>query len=232
MDAEAGSGDEPVVRSPKSASTPARKSADRHAQLLVDKRSLGAGARVVFLGDSITECWLTDGARSWARFADLLPVNLGLGRDWTEHLLWRVQHGAVDGLAPSLVVLMIGSNNFGHACDERPEWVAAGVSAIVGELRHRLPDARLLLLAVLPRAVPGDPATVLTRVRATNTQLAALADEVRAGFADLGFLFLNERGEVRPDLMPDGQHLSPEGYAEFYAALRPLIDDILATTPG
>lgn len=232
MDDEAGGGTQRVLRSPESASTPVPKSPGRHAELVASTRAVGARARVVFIGDSITEGWLTDGAASWARFADLLPVNLGLGRDWTEHLLWRVQHGAVEGLAPSLVVLMIGSNNFGHASDERPEWVTSGVSAIVGELRHRLPDAQLLVLGVLPRAVPGDPASVPARVRATNALLAALAEQVGADFADLGSLFLDERGEVRPDLMPDGQHLSADGYAAFYAALRPLIDDLQATTHG
>lgn len=198
----------------------------------MDQQAVGSRARVVFIGDSITEGWLTDGAKSWAGFADLLPVNLGLARDWTEHLLWRVQHGAVDGLAPAVVVLMVGSNNFGHASDERPEWVAAGVSAILGELRRRLPDSRLLLLAVLPRRVPGDPVDVPARVRGTNTQLGVVADEMRAGFADLGSLFLDDLGEVRHDWMPDGQHLSAEGYAQFYAGLRPLIDDMLATTSG
>src|SRR5262249_30593632 len=75
----------------------------------------GGAAGVVFLGDSLTSRWATAGKATWDRlFAPLGAVNLGVGEDRVENVLWRVRNGALDGLHPQAVVLLIGTNNLGH----------------------------------------------------------------------------------------------------------------------
>lgn len=127
----------------------------RHEAKLAAK--LGAHPELVWLGDSITQNFERNGPEPWARFAavwerhyaPLRAFNLGFSGDATSHLLWRLQHGEVDGLAPKAAVILIGANNLG-----RLHWPAeddiAGIEAVVTETRRRLPNTRILLLSVLP----------------------------------------------------------------------------------
>lgn len=126
----------------------------RHEKKLEENRQLRAAGRnpqLVFMGDSITEGWEKSGQAVWQRYyAKYDAVALGFGGDHTENLLWRLRHGEVDGLAPKVAVLMIGTNNTGDRHDD-PTATAAGVKAILDELRSRLPHTKVLLLAVFPR---------------------------------------------------------------------------------
>ncbi len=112
---------------------------------------------VVFLGDSITQDWELHGPEAWRDFApvwqrfygDRNAVNLGFKGDTTASLLWRMQHGELDGIQPKLAVIMIGANNLG-----RVHWSAeqtlGGIAAIIADLHRRLPQTRILLLSVFP----------------------------------------------------------------------------------
>lgn len=117
---------------------------------------------VIFLGDSITQGWEVAGKDVWAaNYAKRNAVNFGIGGDRTQHVLWRIKNGNLEGLAnpkqgnaPKLVVLMIGTNNIG--ADSR-EQIADGVIAIVRELQLQLPKTRILVLGVFPRSeLPPD----------------------------------------------------------------------------
>lgn len=112
---------------------------------------------LVWLGDSITENWERTSPYPWANYApiwrrfygDRNAVNMGFMGDTTANVIWRLDHGEVQGLSPSALVLLIGANNFG-----RVHWDAAktlaGVGAIIRILRHKLPTTQILLLGVLP----------------------------------------------------------------------------------
>ena len=110
---------------------------------------------LIFLGDSITHFWTSegywknDGTEVWNKFyGKRNAVNMGVRGDWTQHVLWRLDHGNIDGIAPKLAVLMIGTNPIGV---DPPEDVAEGVKAIVEKLRAKLPQTKVLLLGLLPR---------------------------------------------------------------------------------
>jgi N-acetylglucosamine-6-sulfatase len=173
-------------------------------------------AKVVFLGDSITEHWAYAGKPVWEKhFAGC--ANFGIGGDRTEHILWRIDHGNFDNLKPNLIVLLIGTNNTGHRKDPAAE-TAAGVRAILDRLRTKCPDATILLMAVFPR---GETAT--DPYRAINTQLNALlapmADGSKIIYKDIGSKFLDDKGNAKKDLMPDYLHLSEAGYTIWAEAI-------------
>src|SRR5258708_25934265 len=115
------------------------------------------GIEVLFLGDSITDFWRSEdkqrgGKAIWnANFAPLRAANFGVSADRTQHVLWRIENGELDGLKPKVVVLMIGTNNASLKRDDvMPHNTAAeaveGVTAVVKELRAKLPDSKILLL--------------------------------------------------------------------------------------
>jgi len=177
-------------------------------------------AKVVFLGDSITEHWAYAGKPVWEKhFAGC--ANFGIGGDRTEHILWRIDHGNFDGLKPNLIVLLIGTNNTGHRQDPATE-TAAGVRAILDRLRTKCPDATILMMAVFPRGEKADDS-----LRAINTQLNALlqpmADGTKIIYKDIGSKFLDANGNAKKDLMPDFLHLSEAGYTLWAEAI---IDDV------
>ncbi len=117
-----------------------------HEEFLALAREGTAG--LVFLGDSITAGWKRQQA-IWDRaFGKYQPVNFGIGGDRTQHVLWRIENGELDGIKPKAVVIMIGTNN--SALDSA-EAIARGITRIVETVRAKQPQAKILLLAVFPR---------------------------------------------------------------------------------
>lgn len=187
------------------------------------------GVDVLFLGDSITDGWRRPGPNGgkavWDReLAPLRAANFGIGGDRTQHVLWRIEQGTLEGLRPRVVVLMIGTNNTGFERDgttprNTPAETVAGVSAIVTQLRRRLPEARVLLLAVFPRGERPDHPQRL-QVNEINRGLAPLADGRHVTFLDLGPRFLAVDGTLPAAVMPDFLHPREEGYTRWAAALK------------
>lgn len=184
--------------------------------------------QVVFLGDSITQGWENAGAGVFEEyFGHWRTLNLGFSGDRTENVLWRLQHGAVDNIDPELVVLMIGTNNTGHRQDE-PAWVARGVESILDELTSRLPDSKILMLAIFPRSAEADD---LPRRNNTliNARLRNFADGERVFFHDLNSVFLDRQGNLPEAVMPDLLHPNEHGYRLLARELAPLIDTLINT---
>ncbi len=182
----------------------------RHQSKLAEKSNLDA-CQLVWIGDSITHGWDNTGKEIWdAKYAKYQPLNLGFSGDRTEQVLWRLNHGAVDGISPKVAVIMIGTNNAGHRTDPANE-TAAGVEAIIKELRTRLPKSKLLLLGIFPRgANSDDPLRKLNRI--TNELISKLGDNKQVYFFDIGEKFLNADGTMPTDIMPDLLHPNKKGY--------------------
>lgn len=180
---------------------------------------------VLFIGDSITAFFEQRAPDVWN--TDIAPlgnvVNFGIEGDRTQFLLWRVLHGELDGTNARVVVLMIGTNNLATAT---PANVTRGVAAIVDTVRAKLPDAVVVLNALLPRGKPGD--AVRAKLADVNARLAALADGDRVRWVDPGAAFVDSSGAIQLDLMPDRLHPSPLGYEVWASALRPLLGELLA----
>ena len=183
----------------------------------------GQDVDVLLLGDSITEMWPE------ATLPERLPgrtlANFGIGGDRTENLLWRLQNGAAGQLKPAVVVIMIGVNNFLHRSDS-PEDVYAGVAADVAETRARFPDARVVLLGILPY---GEQAGTPERqqVAAANRLIAGLAQDPQVEFHDIGAAFLQPDGTISAEIMADFLHPTPAGYEVFADQLQPILKPLL-----
>lgn len=179
---------------------------------------------VIFLGDSITQCWTYEGKELWARrYAPMKAANFGIGSDRTEHVLWRVQNGTLEGSSPKVLVLLIGTNNIKR--DTAPQ-IAEGVGAILSEIRARLPGTKVLLLGLFPRAeLPDDPRRV--KVAEVNTHLAKLDDGKAVFFLDLGPKFLKPDGTLSKGVMHDFLHLTTKGYQIWSDEMAPKLAELM-----
>ena len=105
---------------------------------------------LLFLGDSITANW-TKAPEIWAKnYAPLHAANFGIGGDRTQHVLWRITNGELDGIHPKVCVLMIGTNN---SNSDNAEPIADAITKIVSIVREKT-GAKVLLLAVFPAITP------------------------------------------------------------------------------
>lgn len=210
-------------RTPQSAVNPAIKNENRHQDFLY--RIKEGPIDLLFVGDSITDFWCRRGEWSWLKFAPYRPANFGISGDRTEHVLWRMLNGELDGISPRLIVLMIGTNNIGQCPDEQSEWAANGVKKIVEVMREKLPSTKILLLAVFPRATKDS--IYRHKVNEINKSISSLADGSKVVYLDIGDKFLDENGEIPSDIMPDKLHPSPKGYDIWYEAVAPTIEKMM-----
>lgn len=218
-------GDRPIMDpQPNPLLTPAAGSGDgtynwmqRHSSALKAKSTK---PQVVFVGDSIThhfggiptEGITPAGQPVWDRlFSEERPaLNLGFGADRVQQVLWRIDHGELDGLSPQRVVLMIGANHVLGGTDS-PEMVVAGIRACLQRIRAKTPEAKITLMAVLPCRNPASHPDRSKAMR-INEGLFALAKEAQIDFLDLGPRFLNAEGNIPVALMSDAVHLTLAGY--------------------
>ena len=201
---------------------------DRQEQL--NKRATEAGdkAQVIFIGDSITQGWEGAGKDVWARYyAHRNAVNLGIGGDRTQHVLWRLDNGNLNGLSPKAAVVMIGTNN-SNGEDNSVEQIAEGVSAVVRKLREKLPQTKVLLLSIFPRS--ENPSPQRGKVLQVNQILQKLTDDQNVIWVDFGYKFVNSDGAIPHDLMPDYLHLSPKGYEIWADSMEDKLSSILGDT--
>lgn len=164
-------------------------------------------AELLFLGDSITAGW--NGKKEiWDKaFGQYKPANFGIGGDRTQHVLWRITNGELDGIKPKAVVLMIGTNN---SSSDSAEGIAKGITNIVTTIREKQPQAKILLLAVFPRGEKPNPTR--EKLAQVNAIIAKLDDGKHVHYLDIGSKFLQPDGGLSKDIMPDYLHLSAAGY--------------------
>ena len=180
---------------------------------------------LIFIGDSITQGWEGAGKDAWEKhYTKRNAVNLGIGGDRTQHVLWRLDHGNIDGIKPKLAVLMIGTNN-SNRDDNTAEEIGAGIQAIVNKLREKLPETKVLVLAVFPR---GDKPNPQREKNAKASEIAAkLADNQTVYYLDIGPKFLDAEGTLSKDIMPDLLHLSPKGYEIWAESIEPSVAQLM-----
>lgn len=224
--------DEPSVPSVKgNPDDPKNGFLKRHEGFLKDKEELlkKGPIQLVFIGDSITDGWR--GAKGKevfeTNYSQYNPYNIGIGGDRTQHVLWRIDHGELDGLEPNpkVAMLMIGTNNLGP--NPSNEAISDGVTKIVTEIHQKLPSTKVLLLAIFPRGAAADN-PFRARIKSINETLAKLDDGGKSvKYLDIGDKFLDKDGTLPKDVMPDALHPNAKGYGIWAEAVKPTLEELM-----
>jgi hypothetical protein len=110
------------------------------------------GCDLVFIGASQVERWTITGATIWNQYFGTRRVaNLGIGGDTCGHLLWRLNHYDLTGIAPKVVVLQSGFNN---DSDTVPR-IAAGIRQVLEKVKEKFPSAKIILTSLTPSKRAG-----------------------------------------------------------------------------
>ncbi len=197
----------------------------RHESILEQNRNQQTD--LIFIGNSIIHHWENAGKESWDKyFAKYNPVNMGFGGDRTQHVLWRLDNGELDGINPKLAIVMIGTNNAGSG--DTAEMIADGVIQIVSRIRNALPDTKILLLGIFPRGLPD------AAVRTTNATASALfskvADNKVIFYKNINDIFLDENGYIPEEIMPDKLHPNAKGYELWAEAIIDTVNKLMKPT--
>jgi beta-glucosidase len=195
----------------------------RHHRIL--NRIAKGDVDMIFVGDSITYNFDHAGKEMWDKYyAPRNAVNMGINGDRTQHVLWRLRHGAIDGIDPKLAVLMIGSNN-SHNNDNTAEEIADGIKAICAEMRTKMPKTKILILAIFP--LEEKPST--TREKSDKASLLAsqIADNDMIHYLNINQKFLTPDGVLSKDIMPDFCHPNEKGYKIWAEAIEPKIAELM-----
>ncbi|MHB0946559.1 MAG: GDSL-type esterase/lipase family protein [Sedimentisphaerales bacterium] len=189
----------------------------RHQAIL--QRIKQGNVNIVFIGDSIMRGWEDVGLQVWDKYySPRGAVNMGFGGDRTQHVLWRLDNGEIDGISPRLAVVLIGINNI---ADNNAEEIAEGIRAICCRLRTKLPHTRILLLGIFPcGSLELKDAQKISR---TNKIIARLSDNHMTYFLDIGTKFLDKNGKIPKEIMPDQLHPNLRGYELWAQAIEPEI---------
>jgi lysophospholipase L1-like esterase len=202
---------------------------------LVNERVKQGDVDLLFIGDSITHGW-EKYPELWTKyFGSWKALNAGFGGDQTQHVLWRLEHGNIDGINPRLAVIMIGTNN-SNGEDNTPKEIAEGVEAIICMLRYKLPKTKIVVLAIFPRG-SKEQRTDKTINATYNLQWAKndraneiyseLANDKTIYYLDINQSFLNDNGILTREIMPDLLHLSEEGYHIWGQEMLPVLEKLM-----
>jgi lysophospholipase L1-like esterase len=232
--------DDPITPAPKGFDDKSKASfLARHEGFLKDKAAALANGPIQFVavGDSITDGWRgvpkpedpnpRGGKLVWDKtFGAYNPYNIGIGGDRTQHVLWRIDNGELDGITPNpkVAMLMIGTNNIGNPDDQA---IANGVIKCVESIHSHLPATKILLLGIFPRSAKAtDPARA--RIKHINEIIAKLDDGGKTvRYLDIGSKFLDANGDLPVDIMPDALHPNAKGYQIWADAVQPVVAEMM-----
>lgn len=180
---------------------------------------------LIYVGDSITHGFDNAGKKMWEKYyAPRNAVNMGFSGDRTQHVLWRFDHGEIDGISPKLAILMIGTNN-SNGNDNTAEEIADGIKAVCAEMRTKLPKTKILILAIFPRNEKPCPQ------REKNAKASLMASEIADNdmiyYLDINDKFLTADGTLPKDIMPDLLHPNEKGYQIWAEAIEPTVQKLM-----
>ena len=195
----------------------------------VNERVKQGNVDLLMIGDSITHGWEGGGKKFWDIYYEPRnAVNMGFSGDRTQNVLWRLEHGHLEGISPKLAVLMIGTNN-SNGEDNTAEEIADGIVAICKKIREKCPKTKILILAIFPR---GPEPSEQREKNAKASKLASkIADDKMIHYLDINDKFLTKDGFLSKNIMPDYLHPNEAGYKIWAEAIEPKVAELMGDKP-
>jgi beta-glucosidase len=195
----------------------------------VNERVKQGNVDLLMIGDSITHSWENAGKKCWEKYYEPRnAVNMGFSGDRTQHVLWRLDHGHLEGISPKLAVIMIGTNN-SNGDDNTAEEIGQGIIAICNRIRTKCPRTKILILAIFPRG--PEP----SEQREKNAKASLLASKIADGkmihYLDINDKFLTDEGFLSKKIMPDYLHPNEAGYKIWAEAIEPKVAELMGDKP-
>lgn len=179
-------------------------------------------ADVIFIGDSLIQ--QMKNYEVWKKlFEPLHSLNFGIGGDQTQHVLWRVQNGELDGFSPRIAVLLVGTNNHDHSAPE----VASGILAVVEAIQQRQEKCHVIVVELPPRGKL--PNKLRDKLQVVNRTVSDKLDGMdRATFLSVDWSsWVGDGGEISHLDMYDYLHFTLRGYEKLCEPLAEEIQNIL-----
>jgi len=197
---------------------------ERHDSMNAKARQGKIG--LIYVGDSIVQRYEGVGKPVWDHYyAPRNALNLGISGDRTQHVIWRLDHGNIDGITPKLAIVMIGQNNGGH--NTAPE-IAEGVTEVVKRIRTKLPNTKILLLGIFQRREKPTPERAV--LAQANEIISKLADS-SISYMDINSVFVQPDGTIPASLMPDFEHPSELGFSRWAEAIEAKVAELMDDQP-
>jgi len=202
-----------------------------HAEL-VDNAKKG-GIDIYFVGDSIARRWgatdYPDLLANWTQnFFGWNAADFGWGADKTQHILWRLENGELDGVNPKIIVVLAGTNNVGTVPPTAAmiEDVTRGIKAILDACRRKAPRAAIVLTAIFPR---NDNVAVIPAIDRINANIARFADGKTVRFLNVNDKLADGNGRLFDGMMSERDRLHPtvKGYQIWADGLKPIFTERL-----
>jgi len=193
--------------------------------------SMNAKARqgkvdLIYIGDSIVQRYEGVGKPIWDHYyAPRNALNLGISGDRTQHVIWRLDHGNIEGITPKLAIVMIGQNNGGHNTATE---IAEGVTEVVKRIRTKLPNTKILLLGIFQRREKPTPERAV--LAEANQIISKLANSSIA-YMDINSVFVQPDGTIPASLMPDYEHPSELGFKRWAEAIETKVAELIGDKP-
>ncbi len=186
----------------------------RHKEIL--KYNASHSPQLLFIGNSITHFWggiptatVRNGSDSWNKYFEKKnAINLGFGWDRIENVLWRVYNGELDNIAPSQIVIMIGTNNLDFNSNNE---IREGLQFLTKAISSKQPNAKILLMGILPRR------NMEERISILNKLISTIPFNKKIKYADAGKVLLKPSGKIDESLFSDGLHPNAAGYEKLGA---------------
>ena len=191
----------------------------------VNERVKQGDVDLLLIGDSITHGWENAGKKVWDKYyAPRKAVNMGFSGDRTQHVLWRLDHGHLEGISPKLAVLMIGTNN-SNGKDNTAEEIAEGIIAICRKIRTKCPKTKILILAIFPRG--PEPSEQREKNAKASLLASKIADRKMIHYLDINDKFLTKDGFLTKKIMPDYLHPNEAGYKIWAEAIESKVTELM-----
>jgi len=181
---------------------------------------------LIYIGDSIVQRYESVGKPVWDHYyAPRNALNLGISGDRTQHVIWRLDNGNIEGINPKLAIVMIGQNNGGHNTASE---IAEGVTEVVKIIRTKLPKTKILLLGIFQRREKPTPERAV--LAEANTIISKLAD-TSTSYMDINSVFVQPDGTIPASLMPDFEHPSELGFKRWAEAIEAKVAELMEDQP-